>query len=413
MGLLDNSFGSGGMLISGGETSAVVFSLSVQPDMGIVAGECNSDYYSVLRYNSDGSLDTGFTINLYFYSFSEFAAVLQGDGKIVVGGSGIWPQANFIIARYNSNGNVDSTFNSIGSVMTVLGEWSHVFSLAIQPDGKIVAGGYTQTGLNKELVLARYDTGGGLDSSFHQTGITKLAIDSVFGFNSLTLQPDGKILVMSPGNYYFNPILVRCNTDGSFDTTFGANGIVDMDFFRLSSSFALQANGKILVTGTTDDADFKLICLNTDGTIDSGFGTSGMTITDFDGHDDAATCIAIQPDRKIVVAGFSSDFIALARYLSELNVGIVNFSSLQSSPLIYPNPIHQTETLEYTLTKNESLTISLYDLNEKLIRNFISNEPRAAGEHKETLDIGDLTSGSYFLIISNASQKISVKMVKQ
>ncbi|HYV92910.1 MAG TPA: T9SS type A sorting domain-containing protein, partial [Chitinophagales bacterium] len=66
-----------------------------------------------------------------------------------------------------------------------------------------------------------------------------------------------------------------------------------------------------------------------------------------------------------------------------------------------------------TLTKNESLTIALYDVNGKLVRNFISNEQRTAGAHKETLSIVELTSGNYFLTLSNGEQKMSVKMVKQ
>ncbi len=103
---------------------------------------------------------------------------------------------------------------------------------------------------------------------------------------------------------------------------------------------------------------------------------------------------------------------ALARYFSGLDVGILNFSSSQNSPLIYPNPLHQTETLEYTLTKNESLTIALYDVNGKPIRNFISNEERSAGEHKEILNFGELTAGSYFLTLSNGKHQMSVKMVK-
>ncbi|HYV92911.1 MAG TPA: T9SS type A sorting domain-containing protein [Chitinophagales bacterium] len=412
-GSIDSSFNGSGWIIVGGETSCVVFSLSVQEDWKIVVCEFSDPEYSIKRFSSDGSIDTSFTINSYSNSFAPTSVGLQSDYKIVAGGS-IGPNSVFEIARYDSNGIIDTSFNSTGFVTTVIGSASAINSLAIQSDGKIVAAGASYLGANADFALARYNPNGSLDSSFDQDGIVTTSVIATYGINSMSIQPDGKILVSNAKFNYSNDdlYLVRYNSNGTLDTTFGTDGILDINSFGYTASFALQADGKIIAAGTTPTYLFALIGLNNNGTIDTSFGSNGITTTDFDGANSVAKCMSIEPDGKIVVAG-DNGLIELARYLSSLNVGIINFSSPQSSTLIYPNPIHQTETLEYTLTKNESLTIALYDVNGKLIRNFISNEQRTSGEHKETLNIGELTSGNYFLTLSNGGEKMSVKIVKQ
>jgi hypothetical protein len=94
-------------------------------------------------------------------------------------------------------------------------------------------------------------------------------------------------------------------------------------------------------------------------------------------------------------------------------VGIVNFSSAQAFPLIYPNPIQKTEVLEYTLTSDELISIALYDVNGKMIKQFFDHEKRTTGCHKESLSMPVVMAGNYFLTISNGSQRLTVKMVKQ
>ncbi|HYV92931.1 MAG TPA: T9SS type A sorting domain-containing protein [Chitinophagales bacterium] len=392
----------------GGNEDCEVFSLAVQQDGKIVVVQRFAEGYNLARYTSSGLLDP-FALNYQYYSFGETTAALQADGKIVVGGF-MYGDEGFMLLRYDSTGLFDTSFSSNGIVSTLIGSESGIYAVAIQSDNKIVAGGYTQTGNNTDWALVRYNSNGTLDSSFGIQGIVTTAMSNT-AINAIAIQPDGKILVSAPGTF----TLVRYNSDGSLDTTFGTNGIATDSTFESTGSFALQVDGKIVATGATLNLpdDFALIVLNEDGSIDSSFGTNGVTTTDFDNEIDKAICVAIEPDGKIVIAGGSDSRIELARYLSELNVGILNFSLSQSSPLIYPNPIHQTETLEYTLTKNESLTMTLYDVNGKLIKNFISSEQRAVGAHKETLNIGELTSGNYFLTISNGTQKMTVKMVNQ
>ncbi|HYV92932.1 MAG TPA: T9SS type A sorting domain-containing protein [Chitinophagales bacterium] len=408
-GSFDNDFGYGGAIVSGQETSAVVFSLTVCEDWKIVAVVCMGEFwYSTLRFNSNGTFDTSFSAHTFYNTFNEYAAASQSDEKVVVGGI-MFGGEGFMLIRYTSNGDLDSSFDSNGIVNTFIGSESGIHAIAIQPDNKIVAGGFTQTGMNTDWALARYNSNGTLDSSFGTQGIVTTAMSNTT-INVIAIQPDGKILASAPGTL----TLVRYNSDGSLDTTFGTNGIVTDSSFESTGSFALQVDGKIVAAGATSDHphDFALIVLNQDGSIDSSFGTNGLVTTDF-GSNDYPCCVAIAPDRKIVVGGNSSE-IELARYLSEFNVGILSFSAPQSSPLVYPNPIQQNETLEYTLTKDQTLTITLYDASGKMVQSFITNENRTAGELKEQLKMNEnLAVGNYMLTISNGSRSVSVKVTKQ
>jgi uncharacterized delta-60 repeat protein len=184
------------------------------------------------------------------------------------------------------------------------------------------------------------------------------------------------------------------------------------------NSVAVQADGKIIVFGTLVDAnqhqDFALIRYNGNGTVDSTFGVDGRVVTDFDNGYDEAYVGAIQTDGKILAAGSSSGHIALARYISGLNVGIINLSSPTNSVLIYPNPIEQTATLEYTLKNPETISIRLLDVQGKVLKTFTENESQVAGEHQEEISLpNQLPSGFYFVKISSANgTSVSVKIVK-
>ncbi|HYV92927.1 MAG TPA: T9SS type A sorting domain-containing protein [Chitinophagales bacterium] len=438
-GSLDNSFSSNGKLTTAvGTGTDAAYSVAIQSDGKIVAAgysAIGTTYdFALVRYNTDGTLDNTFstdgkvTTAIGLDYDKAFSVAMQTDGEIVAAGyTNNGTDDDFALIRYNTDGTLDNSFGTAGIVTTAIGSGDDdLYSVAIQPDGKIVAAGYSFNGIDNDFALVRYNTNGTLDNGFGTGGKVTTAVGS--GDDRaypVAIQSDGKILVagFSHNGTDGDFALVRYNADGTLDTSFGTGGQVTTAISSgndLAYSVAIQPDGKIIAMGATGinfDLDFALVRYDTDGTLDSTFSADGVVTTAIGSEDDQAWSAAIQPDGKIVAAGYSSSggqyTFALARYLSGLALGVINFSSSESSPLIYPNPIHQTETLEYTLEKNESLTIALYDVNGELIRNFISNEQRAAGEHKETLNIGELTSGNYFLTLSNGSQKMSVKMVKQ
>ncbi|HUQ72085.1 MAG TPA: Ig-like domain-containing protein [Planctomycetaceae bacterium] len=291
------------------------------------------------RYNSDGSLDTtfgggGLAARFLGVNFVEDAAV-QPDGKIVVIGSIDGHGRDFAVARFNANGTPDTTFGGgDGLVTTDLSpgnEFSNdvARSLVLQPDGKIVVGGLGPVGFGAStsdaFALVRYQANGELDTSFDGDGIVLQDFISPITNSGIAediaLQSDGKIIVVGA-------VIARFNSDGSLDTTFGGDGWAEIDrgspFLGDDPGRAVmvQPNGKIAVAGSFD-TDFHVLRYNPDGTIDTGFDGDGRTTTDFAGHDDRVNDVLLQPDGKILAAGWVRDFSAnlhfsLARYNGDL-----------------------------------------------------------------------------------------------
>jgi uncharacterized delta-60 repeat protein len=270
-----------------------------------------------------------------------YAVKLQADGKIVAAGeTDNNLQSDFAMFRYLPNGSLDSTFHQTGIVVTdVAGNSDCATSLAIQPDGKIVVAGYGSAvvkGLERgAFALVRYDENGGLDTSFNGTG--KVVTQPGFGDElfSVAIQPDGKIIAGGQTWTDFGATdrdfaLIRYNPNGTLDTTFNGVGIVttqmggDRD---ACNSIALQSDGKIIASGqsginATHRYKFATARYNPDGSLDASFNGTGKVITQIGDYSDVAGSVTIQPNGKIVTAGTagidaSSPFktsIALARY---------------------------------------------------------------------------------------------------
>jgi uncharacterized delta-60 repeat protein len=199
--------------------------------------------------------------------------------------------------------------------------------MAIAPDGKIVIVGGNGFGLpNENFALARYNTDGSLDTSFGGDGKVTTSLtgrpDVAFG---VALQPDGKIVAaggvgLGAGNPKFG--LARYDTDGSLDASFGGDGTVLTDFTRGDDdaySVALQADGKIVAAGQSGGRDpkFALARYDTDGALDTGFSANGKLTTNFSPDYDAVYTVLIQSDGKILTDGTSGfERFALARYLA-------------------------------------------------------------------------------------------------
>src|SRR5581483_5691264 len=182
-GALDASFGRGGRVVTNfGGTGDMARSVVVQPDGKLVAaGTTNvsgATDFALARYNSDGRLDHSFgtggkVVTDFAGSYDSVGAVtLQADGKIVAGGWSVVDSiANFALARYNSDGTLDAGFGTEGKVRTDFGGVSsQVFSIALQPDGKIVVAGYANVDGGADFALARYNSDGTVDTTFGSEG---------------------------------------------------------------------------------------------------------------------------------------------------------------------------------------------------------------------------------------------------
>src|SRR5215472_6510769 len=356
-GTLDTSFGTAGIVTTPFDFPGnfdIVFTVVRQPDgkflaVGSTVGNPFANF-ALARFNADGALDasfgTGGIVTTGFgVSAEATSAVVQADGKIVAAGyANLDGGESLALARYNSNGTLDASFGTGGKVGTAFNSgsasYTQAFSVAVQPDGRIVAAGYTEIGAcifnGLELpcfdfALARYNSNGALDASFGTGGrVTTDFASPNDQAESVAVQPDGKIVVAGAAGRFtnrgFDFALARYNSNGTLDTTFGTGGKVTTDFAGSNdvpsepSAIALQGDGKIVVVGQTGDVyDFALARYNSNGTLDTSFGTDGKLTTDFTGANDLPFSVAVQPDGNIVVAGGATvngraDF-ALARYV--------------------------------------------------------------------------------------------------
>ena len=275
-GSLDQAFGNNGSVeATFGDQTAAASAIVVQADGKIiVVGVSGAGPYSELndfalaRYNSDGSLDQTFGGTGKFKTHfpgvdntgsSATSVALQPDGKLVVGGyykKNDRTPHQFALARYNSNGTLDSGFGQAGKVMTGMGLGdAYSFGIALQSNGRIVLAGYSSTTLDHDFSLAGYTANGTLDSTFGNGGFmtTDLsgATDDIA--YAMTAQSDGKLVVAGrTGEYPQNDFAVaRYSSDGQLDQTFGVGGKVVSDFSSIDQAYgiALQSNGRIVLAG--------------------------------------------------------------------------------------------------------------------------------------------------------------------
>ena len=278
------------------------------------------DDFTVVRYNASGTLDTSFNgTGKVITDIGGFSSdgegdygrcvAIQSDGKIVVAGyarvGGTLTQGGtdaIALVRYNTNGSLDTTFNITGKVITnaTIGD-AQARCIALQSDGKIVVAGST----GSEVVVARYNENGSLDTTFNGTGVVSTPDESGRAVaDGIAIQNDGKILVSSDVSYGYgiDVSLLRYNTNGTLDTSFNGTGkvitsLVDIsELYDIGNSVAVQNDGKIVVVGFSGLARY-----NPNGTLDTTFNGTGKVI-DGGGAQNSGNRVAIQVDDKIVVA---------------------------------------------------------------------------------------------------------------
>jgi uncharacterized delta-60 repeat protein len=336
-GNLDASFGSGGIVRSDfGAPLDAAADVALQLDGKIVAAGVSAGDFAVARYNANGSLDssfgTGGFVRTDFGSFDQATALaLQSDGKVVVVGFGL---GSFAVARYNADGLLDSTFGSGGKVTTGFGlAGAAAFDVAVASTGEIVVGG--GTGLFPfgpgDFAIARYESDGALDSSFGTGGTATTDFGGSDRAFAIALQSDGRVTAAGGTRTSTSDdfALARYNSDGSLDASFGAGGTVTTDFSSNSQDIAfgvvLNADGWITAAGSTSvppsSSRFALARYNSSGSLDFDFGSGGKVTTTFGHPTNNGADIAAQTDGKVVVVGVTADFaagvadFALARYL--------------------------------------------------------------------------------------------------
>ena len=377
---LDPSFGIGGISLqdyyvsSRGQINLISIDASArQADGKVVSvGVANFGYAGgmfVARFNPDGSIDRGFGSNGVASAFFSTAAAAKAvaiapDGKIVVGGFTIRPgsgsefTSTFAAARFNANGTLDQAFGNHGTVTTQFaGQSSAIQGIAVQADGKVVAVGAEANAVDlgfkgivstdSKFALVRYNTNGSLDGSFGVRGTVTTPFVGSRGADpsSVAIQKDGKIV--AAGLAYFNTtggiVAARYATNGALDYSFNGNGKVFVGTFLPTATdpatsldnagaVVIQADGKIVatngrgtrssfgITGQVFTGINSVARFNSNGTIDAAFGTRGLANVGAGTKGGIApSSLALQPDGRILAAGYYSTYLSSSVGVFRLN----------------------------------------------------------------------------------------------
>jgi uncharacterized delta-60 repeat protein len=295
-----------------------------------------------LSFNGTGMMSADLGGYNYIY-----AMAVQPDGKIVtVGAATNGMDDDFAVARFNPDGSPDTTFGGgTGRVLTDFAGWGdNAAAVAVQGDGRIVVAGLAGNGVTSNFGVARYNADGTPDTTFNGTGkvITQFPVPpgqpAGASASCIAVQSDGKILVAGYAEngtdndfaivrYHGN---ILTGPPGTLDTSFGAAGVVttDMGGEDYPSCMTLQGDGKILLAGAASIAgpiDSVLARYNADGTLDPTFNGTGKVIASLSTDIDSISAIAVQSDGKIVAAGLASngtdyDFV-VARFHGNIATG--------------------------------------------------------------------------------------------
>ena len=282
-GTLDSSFGGGGKVSTDlGSTSDQSTELVIQPDGKILVGgrtgTANGLDFALVRYLANGVIDTSFgsggkvitslsADNDFLHALSIQLVDVAGTPtpRILAAGNHVANgQADFALARYDLAGNLDASFGVAGMVRLPqnLGT-GYVYTLAIQPDGKILAGGGgpNPVSASSDMCVARFLTDGMLDATFGQGGIAFVNGGLIEQAKSLQLQADGKIVLggyRSAGSSAIDPsqdlFFARLDLNGGLDGSFGTGGIATFDSSGAGDSIeaiSIQSDGRIVGVGVT------------------------------------------------------------------------------------------------------------------------------------------------------------------
>jgi len=344
-GALDTTFGDQGRVSTSAAGAAHgVNAMALQPDGRIVTTLHGAGEAWLMRLNANGSIDTGFGVDgvvsepLGFTDDELNSVAVQPDGKILAAGYALnGSDQDFLLKRYQADGSPDSAFGTGGTVFMhfVVEAADRSRAMKLLSDGRILlAGGEGHSPspgvFTGYLTAAVFNADGSPDASFGGGRVTIPLSGYMPEAMAIVEQADGKFVLAgrarTSGSAYYDVVMARLNADGSVDTSYGSDGILRTrvsSFDDFVTDAVLLPDGKVMVslytwtgTGATATRDFGIARFNTDGTLDSSFGTTGLVALALGTADDISYDLELQSDGKLVVSGSSeqgsSDF-ALVR----------------------------------------------------------------------------------------------------
>ncbi len=430
----DTGFGTDGVFIHELDNEALLYSAVITPAGKILLVGSTTDYQTyrmmLIQINGDGTLDPSFGTNgIVLQSVSEvlvsaedmaYDVMLDSQGSILVCGSST--DANYVrrpvVVRFTSTGVLDTTFGVDGvATIPVMAVGSSSFNgIAMQPDGKIVACGYFgETELWYTLLLVRFQADGTLDGTFSDDGIVRHNYGNVDDeADDLVLTPDGSILVSGytvTTTYNFSALLMKFTPEGEVDATFGDAGAVeeDLDDYDYASNMALQADGKIVIAGTSGDGppngfDMAVWKYMPDGTPDNTFGNNGLAAHVIPDYYAMIYALELQADGKILIGGqarttVNQNYFFTVRLENDLANATREVAGATGAQA-FPNPAAAgSEVTVYSTQEIQpGARLGLFAANGHLVHTYqVHQLQRDARSHTFRLP-ADITPGIYQLI---------------
>jgi uncharacterized delta-60 repeat protein len=380
-GNIDTTFANNGSVLTDLDSrSADVRNLARTDGNKIVAvGSVNNgifDDFALIQYQSDGSVDESF--GTYGRVHTDIGAdddiaysvAIDKNAKIVLAGVAYdATNSDIALVRYETNGTLDSSFNSNGKVLTDFGgDHNGAFGVAVDSLNRIVVAGYYTDSGSVSIALARYDNTGNLDTNFGSAGKIE--------FNSMTIEDAAMDIVIDVNNNIFiagyinsnnindyDFLLMRFNTTGGI--VYNTNNTKFSSGRDKANALALTKDGKIVLVGsaemTLNHSDFAIARYKNDGTLDTTFSSDGKTTLHFTDHDSYARGVDIAPNGKIIVTGYLEnqhtlkyDF-AVVRYNTD---GSLDESFANGGVLISDFESVNAKARAVSISKNGKITIT-------------------------------------------------------
>lgn len=379
-GTLDSTFNFDGMVVTDFNYASYSKAIATQSDGKIIGigGNNNDSTYvrsmMIVRYLTNGDIDSTFgTSGKVFRDLGSLTlfikdGIIQNDGKILVVGYASNPlnsfDDQFLLSRFNSDGSIDSTFGIDGIVLTYHSHNEILNSVVQQNDGKIVVAGSTANAGYTAFAVARYNIDGSIDSTFNFNGIAMLQLGNFGNYAvDVALQNDGKIVTLGIFEGF-------CNGDGRYIGNLTSGGYLEV------RALAIQNDGKIVAAGRGMPSNLNsqallLLRLNSNGIIDSTFGNNGIVWTDYDAQiGDLTTAITIQNDNKILLIGdvFNGVYhgqAAIIRYNCDILTEHEEYELPNDNYTFYPNPFAEKINIKSTIDISSEVTI--YDVSSRIL----------------------------------------------
>lgn len=392
----------------------------------------------LMRFLPNGAPDNNFgtagvvTLSMSGKRIRATNLAVQSDGKIVVAGSQLYDK--FVIARFDSTGLPDAGFGNNGVVMSCYDAAETISSegggLGIQPDGKILICGAAWTSV-PQVGVARYNANGTIDNSFGTNGRLMLTSPNgivapeMWGGEELVILPGGSIVmsvVLSTPSTAHQPCLVRITASGVVDNSFGLAGYARGSysaFYEVAPSLLVQPNGKLLaagyVQGSSTGDSLVVLQFEANGMPTAGFGTNGRLSYKLITTGQHGTGLALQSNGKILLSGFSGAAGSAQNMLMRLKFPTPVVNSLPTAPALSavagPNPASEFTILRFHLSRPGQVWLSLVDVTGKTVRRWPATELLSTGVHTLKLDLQQIPTGSYQLVVQTSTSREALALL--